>query len=114
MRKLALGIAAAGAIVAATAVPASAQVGVYAGPGGFGVELGGPGITLATPVMRIDLMSRAGTVVITLARLGMVTVTTGIINNPKPATTSKLREASHFGAFLFLTPPRSQMSYCVR
>ena len=49
MRKLALSIAAAGAVVAATAVPASAQVGVYAGPGGFGVELGGPGIYFGDP-----------------------------------------------------------------
>ena len=48
-RKLALGIAAAGAIVAATAVPALAQVGVYAGPGGFGVELGAPGVYYGDP-----------------------------------------------------------------
>jgi hypothetical protein len=38
-----------GAIVAATAVPALAQVGVYAGPGGFGVELGAPGVYYAAP-----------------------------------------------------------------
>jgi len=43
MRKLILGVAAAAALFAATAVPALAQVGVYAGPGGFGVELGAPG-----------------------------------------------------------------------
>ena len=49
MRKLALGIAAAGAFVTTTAVPALAQVGVYAGPGGFGVELGAPGVYYAAP-----------------------------------------------------------------
>jgi hypothetical protein len=43
LRKLSLGVAAAGALFAATAVPALAQVGVYAGPGGFGFELGAPG-----------------------------------------------------------------------
>jgi hypothetical protein len=43
MRKIVLGVAAAGALFAATAVPALAQVGVYAGPGGLGVELGAPG-----------------------------------------------------------------------
>jgi hypothetical protein len=37
MKKLALGAVAAGALVAATAVPALAQVGVYAGPGGISV-----------------------------------------------------------------------------
>jgi hypothetical protein len=41
MRKLALGLAAAGAVFAA--VPAMAQVGIYAGPGGVGVDVGGPG-----------------------------------------------------------------------
>lgn len=41
MRKLALGLAAAAAITLA-AVPAMAQVGVYAGPGGIGVQLGAP------------------------------------------------------------------------
>jgi hypothetical protein len=40
MRKLALGIAAAATIF--TAVPAMAQVGLYAGPGGVGVQFGGP------------------------------------------------------------------------
>lgn len=49
MRKLALSIATVGAIVAATAVPALAQVGVYAGPGGFGVELGAPGVYYDDP-----------------------------------------------------------------
>jgi hypothetical protein len=43
MKKLALGLVAAGALLGATAAPALAQVGVYAGPGGVGVELGGPG-----------------------------------------------------------------------
>jgi hypothetical protein len=43
MKKLALGAIAAGALVAATAVPALAQVDVYAGPGGVGVEIGAPG-----------------------------------------------------------------------
>ena len=42
MKKLALGAIAAGALVAATAVPALAQVGVYAGPGGIGVDIGTP------------------------------------------------------------------------
>ena len=41
MTKLALGLAAVGALVAATAVPALAQVDVYVGPGGFSV--GTPG-----------------------------------------------------------------------
>ena len=41
MTKLALGLVAVGALVAATAVPALAQVDVYVGPGGFSV--GTPG-----------------------------------------------------------------------
>lgn len=41
MRKLALGLVA-GATLLAAAVPAMAQVGFYAGPGGFGVGVGGP------------------------------------------------------------------------
>ena len=41
MRKLALGILAAGALLTA-AVPAMAQVGFYAGPGGVGVGVGAP------------------------------------------------------------------------
>ena len=49
MRKIALGVAAVSVIVAATAVPALAQVGVYAGPGGFGVELGAPGVYYGDP-----------------------------------------------------------------
>lgn len=40
MKKLTLGIAA--AAVLATAAPAMAQVGFYAGPGGVGVNFGGP------------------------------------------------------------------------
>jgi len=43
MKKLALGAVAAGGLVAATAVPALAQVGVYAGPGGISVGVGTPG-----------------------------------------------------------------------
>ena len=43
MKKLALGAIAAGALVAATAVPALAQVDVYAGPGGISVGVGTPG-----------------------------------------------------------------------
>jgi len=43
MRKVTLGLAAAAAIFSFSAVPAVAQVGVYAGPGGFGVQLGAPG-----------------------------------------------------------------------
>jgi hypothetical protein len=43
MKKLALGLVAAGALVTATAVPAMAQIGVYAGPGGFGIGIGAPG-----------------------------------------------------------------------
>lgn len=42
MKKLALGLIAAVALFTA-AVPAMAQVDFYAGPGGFGVELGQPG-----------------------------------------------------------------------
>lgn len=41
MKKLALGIAAAGALLVAS-VPAMAQIGVYAGPGGFSVGVGAP------------------------------------------------------------------------
>ncbi len=41
MRKLALGIVAAGTLLAAAA-PAMAQVGFYAGPGGVGVGIGAP------------------------------------------------------------------------
>jgi hypothetical protein len=40
MKKLALCVVAAGALVTATALPAMAQVGVYAGPGGVGVGVG--------------------------------------------------------------------------
>ncbi len=40
MRKLAIGLVAVGALVTATALPAAAQVGVYAGPGGIGVGVG--------------------------------------------------------------------------
>jgi hypothetical protein len=43
MKKLALGAIAAGALFAATAVPALAQVDVYSGPGGIGVGIGTPG-----------------------------------------------------------------------
>ncbi len=41
MRKLLLGVAAA-ATIGLAAVPAMAQVDVYAGPGGVGVDVGGP------------------------------------------------------------------------
>jgi hypothetical protein len=40
MKKLAFSLVAAGALFAATALPAMAQVGVYAGPGGVGVGVG--------------------------------------------------------------------------
>jgi hypothetical protein len=40
MKKLAVGIAAAAVLL--TAAPAMAQVGFYAGPGGVGVQFGGP------------------------------------------------------------------------
>jgi hypothetical protein len=43
MKRLALGLVAAGALLTATAVPALAQVDVYTGPGGVGVQLGAPG-----------------------------------------------------------------------
>jgi hypothetical protein len=43
MKKLAVGAIAACALVAATAVPAFAEMGVYAGPGGVGVDVGTPG-----------------------------------------------------------------------
>jgi hypothetical protein len=49
MKKLALGAIAAGALVAATAVPALAQVDVYAGPGGIGVDVGTPGYSYGRP-----------------------------------------------------------------
>lgn len=41
MRKLALGLVAAATLLTA-AVPAMAQIGFYAGPGGIGVGVGGP------------------------------------------------------------------------
>jgi hypothetical protein len=41
MKKLAIGIATAAALL--TAAPAMAQVGFYAGPGGIGVGIGAPG-----------------------------------------------------------------------
>ncbi|MGB6537597.1 MAG: hypothetical protein WBF58_16735 [Xanthobacteraceae bacterium] len=41
MRKLALGLAA-GAMLLTAAVPAMAQVGFYAGPGGVGIGVGAP------------------------------------------------------------------------
>ncbi len=44
MRKLALGLVAAGALVTAAALPAAAQVGAYVGPGGVGVGVGPFGI----------------------------------------------------------------------
>jgi len=59
MKKLALGAVAAGALVAATAVPALAQVGVYAGPGGISVGAGTPGYYYLQTVPRI-LQLRAG------------------------------------------------------
>jgi hypothetical protein len=43
MKRLTLGLVAAGALVTATAVPALAQVDIYTGPGGVGVQLGAPG-----------------------------------------------------------------------
>jgi hypothetical protein len=43
MKRLALGLVVAGALVTATAVPALAQVDVYTGPGGVGVEFGARG-----------------------------------------------------------------------
>jgi hypothetical protein len=41
MKKLALGVATAAVLL--SAAPAMAQVGIYTGRGGVGVELGGPG-----------------------------------------------------------------------
>jgi hypothetical protein len=49
MKKLALGLIAAGALVTTAAVPALAQVGVYVGPGGFSVQLGTPGYYYGGP-----------------------------------------------------------------
>jgi hypothetical protein len=43
MRRLTLGLVAAGALIVAGAAPAAAQVGVYIGPGGIGVEAVPPG-----------------------------------------------------------------------
>lgn len=40
MRKIAFGIVAAATLLTAAAVPAMAQVGIYAGPGGVGVDIG--------------------------------------------------------------------------
>lgn len=42
MKKTALGILAAATLFTATAVPAMAQVGFYAGPGGIGIGVGPP------------------------------------------------------------------------
>ena len=49
MKKLTFGAIAAPAFVAATAAPALAQVGVYAGPGGIGVDVGAPGYDYGGP-----------------------------------------------------------------
>jgi hypothetical protein len=49
MKRLALGLLAVGALVTATVVPALAQVDVYAGPGGVGVQLGTPGYYYGGP-----------------------------------------------------------------
>ena len=49
MKKLTFGAIAAAALVAATAAPALAQVGVYAGPGGIGVDVGTPGYYYGEP-----------------------------------------------------------------
>jgi hypothetical protein len=43
MRRTALGLVAAGVLVAASTAPALAQIGVYVGPGGIGIETGPPG-----------------------------------------------------------------------
>jgi hypothetical protein len=48
MRKLALGVVAAATLLTA-AVPAMAQVGFYAGPGGVGVGVGGFGVGVGDP-----------------------------------------------------------------
>jgi hypothetical protein len=42
MKKIALGIVAAATLFTATAVPAMAQVGFYAGPDGIGIGVGPP------------------------------------------------------------------------
>jgi len=44
MKKLVLGVVATGALLAAAAAPAMAQVDVYAGPGGVGVGVGPFGV----------------------------------------------------------------------
>jgi hypothetical protein len=49
MKKLTLGIAADAALVAASAMPAMAQVGFYAGPGGAGVGVGPFGVGVGAP-----------------------------------------------------------------
>ena len=49
MKRLALGLVAAGALVTTTAVPALAQIGVYAGPGGFDIGIGTPGYYYGGP-----------------------------------------------------------------
>lgn len=49
MRKLTLGIAAAAALVAASAMPAMAQVGFYAGLGGVEVGIGPFGVGIGAP-----------------------------------------------------------------
>jgi len=43
MKKLEIGLVATGTLFTATAVPAMAQIGVYAGPGGVGIGVGAPG-----------------------------------------------------------------------
>ena len=54
MKKLLLGLVAAGALVTATAVPALAQVDVYVGPGGFSIGTPGyyPGYYYGSPYYR--------------------------------------------------------------
>jgi hypothetical protein len=62
MRKLALGIVAAAALLTAAA-PAMAQVGIYAGPGGVGVGIGAPAPYYGYPNGYYDYYGGPGVVV---------------------------------------------------
>ena len=86
MKKLALGIATA-VLLATAAVPAMAQVGFYAGPGGVGVDVGAPApyyseITAAT------MAAAAATTTTMAARAAGGMVTDGMVTAISTVTAS--------------------------
>ena len=105
MRKLAIGLVAVGALVTATALPAAAQVGVYAGPGGIGVGVGplAPASAQARTAARIVTAITITRGPVTEAPAGLMDTTectTAIIIASLSAETKKERPARAF-PFLF-------------